>query len=359
MNKKILREIEDRKQKVYTFLTQPQYAELFNPSHLNHAVYSYINMGGKSLRPVVLMLSCAAVGGEEYSALPAAAAIEVYHTWTLVHDDIIDRDNKRRGAPTVHSDFTTIATNEMNYTAKEAEQYGLSVAILTGDVQHAWAILMLTELTKYNIKPELVLALIAELSGRVSLLLAEGEVLDVQYAKRPIKEMSESQIIDMLWKKTGILYEFAGRVGAAIGRGDTTLQDDMVTTIGSFCSRCGTAFQLQDDILGIVGNEDQLGKPVGSDIREGKRTTIVLHAFRESNKSQKMLMEKILGNIDATEKEIKDITTLFRDLGGITYTQDLAKKYIEEAITFLKPIPSSKYKDLLLELAQYMIDRKL
>jgi geranylgeranyl diphosphate synthase, type I len=354
----LLKELESRKREIQAYLNRSEYTKRFKSDHLQSAIYSYINQGGKSLRPVILMLSCGAVGGEEHTALPAAAAIELYHTWTLVHDDLIDRDDKRRGTPTVHSDFASRAMAEMGYRAKEAEHYGLSVAVLTGDIQHAWSISLLTELTKYHVNAELTLALIADLSGRVAASLIEGEMLDVQYASWPIEKIEESFIVDMLWKKTGILYEFAGQAGAAIGRGDSSLQDAMVRSIAAFWGRCGTAFQLQDDILGIVGDESQLGKPVGSDLREGKRTTIVLRAFKEANAAQSAILEKTLGNQNATDEDIAAATALLSDLGGISYTKDLARQYVEEAALYLNTIPPSHHKDLLMLLAEYMVDRE-
>jgi len=303
-------------------------------------------------------LCCGAVGGEEQTALPAAAAIELYHTWTLVHDDLIDRDNKRRGTPTVHFDFASRAMAEMGYQAKEAEHYGLSVAVLTGDIQHAWSISLFNDLTKYHdVDAALTLALIADLSGRVATSLIEGEMLDVQYSRWPIEKVDESYIIDMLWKKTGVLYEFAGQAGAAIGRRDSSLQDDLVRNIAAFCGRCGTAFQLQDDILGIIGDESRLGKPVGSDLREGKRTTIVLRAFKEANAAQSAVLERALGNPAATDEDIAAATALLQDLGGVAYTKNLARQYVEEAVSYLSPLPSSHYKDILLQLAEYMVER--
>lgn len=110
----LLSELAARKQKVYDYLFASEYARGFAPAHLHDAAFSYLKMGGKSLRPAVLMLSCAAVGGDENSAIPAAAGIEVYHTWTLVHDDIIDRDERRRGAPTVHIEFAERGLREFN-----------------------------------------------------------------------------------------------------------------------------------------------------------------------------------------------------------------------------------------------------
>jgi geranylgeranyl diphosphate synthase type I len=355
----LLDAINVRKEKVYAYLMRPEYVQLFQPDHIQSAVYSYIKYGGKSLRAVVLLLSCGAVGGDETVAIPAAAAVEVYHTYTLVHDDIIDRDDKRRGLPTLHTQFAAVAQDEMGYDAGEAAHYGLTIAMLAGDLQQTWSVFLFSEVTqKYDVDAKLVLNLLSDLTARLSPTLIAGEALDVQFSKQPISALDESLVLDMLWKKTGALYEFAGQTGAAIGLGDATLQDPRIKGIATFCSRCGIAFQLQDDILGIVGDESQLGKPVGSDIREGKRTIITLKAFQEANAAQQARLSEILGNPAATEAEIKAATDLLRELGGIDYTRDLAEKLVAEAVPNLDSLPPSEYKELLVQWADYLIERK-
>ena len=131
----------------------------------------------------------------------------------------------------------------------------------------------------------------------------------------------------------------------------------LVDTIASFARDCGTAFQLQDDILGIVGDERTLGKPVGSDIREGKRTTIVLQAYRHADEADKDRLNAVLGNVQASEEEIRRAIQLLRHLGGVDYTANLAKTYVARALDRLDNIPPSKYRDLLHFWADFMIQR--
>jgi geranylgeranyl diphosphate synthase type I len=351
--------LDARNQAIYGYLSRPEYTGLFKPAHIGSAVYSYLSRGGKRMRPALLLLSCGAVGGDETVAVPAAAAIEIYHTMTLVHDDIIDRDELRRGAPTVHREFALKALRELSYNEPDGAHYGLTIALLTGDVQHAWSMLLFVELAqKYQLDANLVLAILSDLNRRISPHLVAGETLDFQQSRRRIESLTEAEVIDMVWKKTAILYDFAGRVGSAIGLGDVTLEQPLVQSIAAFCSRCGIAFQLQDDILGITGNEAQLGKPIGSDIREGKRTTIVLRAFSEANSTQRDVLTRTLGNPAASPADIDAVIKLVRDLGGIAYTQDLALRYVTEALSYLEPLPPSNYKDLLTMLAQYTVERE-
>jgi len=351
-------ELNKRKKIVYDYLFSQRYSSQFKTEHIHDSVYSYMKLGGKSLRPAVLLFSCGAVGGDEEKAIPAAAAVEVFHTWTLVHDDIIDRDKTRRGGLTVHEEFRQRAIDEFGYEPSEAKHYGVSIAMLAGDMQQGWAVSILTELfTQYGVRPEVALYLINDSEMRVLGLLIDGEVRDVQFAKRSIDSLDEELILDMLWKKTGVLYEFSGKAGAMIGLNTDDPEHELVSAILNFAGKCGIAFQLQDDILGILGDEKILGKPVGSDIREGKRTTIVYRSFKNSNPSQQDFLLSVLGNPQAEEEDIQKSKKMLTDLGGIEYTAKLAKAYIEEAITYLDKIPNSKYKQFLAMWADYMIER--
>jgi len=352
-------ELSRREKRVQKYLMSSSYQNRFLPKHIHDAVYSYIRLGGKRLRPAILLFSCGAVGGDEEKALPAAAAVEVFHTWTLVHDDIIDNDKKRRGGATVHEEFRKKAITEFNYNEDYAKHYGMSLAMLAGDVQQGWAASLLSELySKYNVDPGVVLYLINDIETSVLNTLVEGETLDIQYSKSSIESLDENLITKMLWKKTGVLYEFSGKAGAMIGLNTNNPNNTLVNAISRFTSRCGTAFQLQDDILGIVGDEEKLGKPVGSDIKEGKRTTIVYYAFKNADKKQKERLECILGNNNATEEEIEEAVDLLRELGGIEHTRALASSYIKDASIYLKDIPESGYKNLLSIWADYMIKRE-
>jgi len=356
----LLEQLASRKQQVYDYLFKSEYAAGFAPAHIHDAAFSYLKMGGKSLRPAVMMISCGAVGGDEKVAIPAAAGIEVYHTWTLVHDDIIDRDDRRRGAPTVHVEFAERGAKEFGFAGAEAEHYGHVIGILAGDVQQSWSYMLFRELhTKSGVNAELVLNLVGELATHVQLLLVEGETLDVQYAKKDTGVLSEDLVVEMLRKKTGVLYEFAGRAGATIGLNDASMTAPLIGEIAEFCGMCGTAFQLQDDILGVVGKTEQTGKPVGADIREGKKTLIVYNALLHATDAQKRELFSTIGNLNATNEAVDSAIKLLQDLGGVEYTQSLATRMVEEALTHLKAVPASPNKVLLETWAEYLVDRPL
>ncbi|MEW6686645.1 MAG: polyprenyl synthetase family protein [Candidatus Edwardsbacteria bacterium] len=356
---KFKEEVEKRREKVYDYIRTHPYPQRFKPPDVHQAIYSYLNYGGKSLRPAVLLFSCGAVGGDETKAIPAAAAVEIYHTWTLVHDDIIDRDKKRRGGLTVHEEFFRKAKRKWRLSQKEAEHYGTSVAIVAGDVQQGWATSLLCNLNQSKeVKPQLVLQLIRELTLNVQTKLLEGEMVDVQLSKMSFKEIDEEMILNMIANKTGALYEFCGRAGAMLGLNTEKIKDERVKNLSNFTLNCGIAFQLQDDILGIVADEEKLGKPVGSDIREGKRTIILHYALSHLGNEQRKKMLSIIGNQKASKEEIGRAIKILKDSGGILYTQSLANQFIKKAFYHLEKIPDSDYKELLRTWAEYMIERE-
>jgi len=331
------------------------------PDDLQSAITDYIEYGGKMLRPGVLLFSCGAVGGDEDQALPAAAAIELFHTWTLVHDDIIDMDEKRRGQDALHIKYYKNAQQNQAFqlSDEQARHYGQSISILAGDTQHGMAISALTDLFySKHLAPEVVLLIIRELDTYVLNTLVTGETLDVFYAKGKMDDLTEAQITAMLWGKTGALYEFSGRAGALIGLKTANREHPQVQAIASFTSKCGIAFQLLDDVLGLVGDEKKLGKPIGSDIREGKKTIILYHTLNRANPQQKAKILKILGSPEMTESEFLEVLALIQELGGIRICKQMADDYLTEALHSLEVIPDSKYKRLLQSWANYLIQRE-
>jgi geranylgeranyl diphosphate synthase type I len=348
-------------QKVLAFLETSGAVAEFHPDELKECVWSYVRRPAKRLRPAVLLMSCGSVGGELERALPAAAGIEVFHTWTLVHDDLIDNDRTRRGAPTVHAAMADRKRQDHGWAVARAEEYGRDIAILAGDMQHGWAITLFLECaTRRGVDPRVVVALVEHLQSSVLGKLIGGEVLDVQFGMAPgaeWREIDEDRIVEMLRLKTGVLYEYAGLAGACIGLDKARFDDPLVSALTRFAGKCGIAFQLQDDILGITGDERTLGKPVGSDIREGKKTVIVYEALTHGSESQRAEILAVLGKRDAAEAEVHRVSQLLRDLGGIVRTQDIAQRCLQEARSELAVVPGSEYKDLLLSWADFMLKR--
>lgn len=358
MSVDLLEALLARERKISAYFDQPRFREWFKPQDLRDAVFAYIERPGKRLRPAVLLWSCGAVGGDEDAALPAAASVEMFHTWTLVHDDLIDNDDLRRGGPTVHKLGEEFALHQLGYSPEKSLEYGRDLAVLTGDSQHGWTISLMCECaTRGSIDPKVVLDVIFYLESHVVNTLIEGETLDVQYARTPIEELSREDIVRMLRMKTGVLYEFAARAGAMLGLNTSDELHPYVAALSRFASGCGTAFQLQDDILGLLGKEEQLGKPIGSDVREGKKTTIVYFALRAASQAQRAFLFSILGHPDASSAQVGEATELMVSLKGVEHTAQLALDHVNTALPELDALPDSPYKELLTSWAHYMINR--
>lgn len=348
-----------RERLVTDYFRQPRFREWFKPLDLREAVFAYLDRGAKRLRPAVLLWACGAVGGDENAALPAAAGVELFHTWTLVHDDLIDNDDLRRGGPTVHKLAEQFATANLGYDAQRAKEYGRDIAVLTGDSQHGWTISLFCECARdRGIDPKVVLDIIYHLESYVVNTLIEGETLDVQYSRTPIEALTRDDIVFMLWMKTGVLYEFAARAGAMIGLNNSDENHPYVLALSRFASQCGTAFQLQDDILGLMGKEAQLGKPIGSDVREGKKTTIVFFALQSASPEQRKFLLSVLGNRDASDEDVQKATEMMVSLGAVQQTADLALEHIHRALPELDALPDTPYRSLLTSWAHLMIERE-
>lgn len=361
-------ELKITSQKVHDYIFSHKMDQVRN-NDLNESVLHYTKLGGKTLRPFSILMSCGAVGGNIDNALPLAATVEMYHTWSLIHDDIIDQDSKRRSGETVHVRWENVAKNNYKMKDLDAKHYGLTVGILAGDLQKGWSVGGLLPNLHYekNIRPEVVLKLVRELDFITLQILVDGEIEDVLYSQKPLHSITEEDVLEILWKKTGSLYRFCGMGGAMVGLDEDDEKNSSVSNISNFTSQCGTAFQIQDDILGIISTEKVLGKPVGSDIREGKRTIPLLKAYQEANSDQIHLFEHVVGNHNATMEEIQQVIEVIRKLGGIDYATQLAKTYIEGGTVYgkkikgtteyLEDLPDSKYKDMLLSWSEYLVTR--
>jgi geranylgeranyl diphosphate synthase type I len=352
-----LREVAARAQLTGEWLGSAELIPAVSLSRLDRAMRAYVERPGKRLRPAVLLFSCAAVGGDEAQALPAAAAVELFHTWSLVHDDIIDNDDLRRGQPTAHRLAASLACEQLGLSPERAEHYGQSAAILAGDLQLSWAVRMLLRCRDQGVSADVVLDLMARLADHLAPQLIDGEMLDVEFSHLPIDQVTEAQVLHMLELKTGTLLGYAASAGACIGTACTYDQCPAAQSLDAYARACGIAFQLQDDILGIVGDEKQLGKPIGSDLREGKATVLVLHALREASPSQRRDLALLLGNDQGTPAQIEGAIQLLRELGSIDYASAMARTYIDHAMANLQTIPPSPAHDLLAAWGEFLFDR--
>jgi geranylgeranyl diphosphate synthase type I len=304
------------------------------PQVLYDAALHYIKAGGKRLRPLVVALSARIAGGNENIAIPGAAAVEVLHTFTLIHDDIIDKDEVRRGVPTVH------------------KIWGIDTAIVAGDLLYAYAYKCLLKALELGVPSTNVVKALDFLT-EAAITVAEGQALDMILPSK--SEVDVKDYIDMVSKKTAALFAFSAKIGAVLAGAP----QDLIDKLFNVMMNAGIAFQIKDDILGLIGDEKVLGKPVYSDLREGKMTILVIYALKNLEQAKREKLLKVLGNRSATMDEFREAAKLIIDSGALEYAQSLAKMYAERAVEALNTLSAQDTEALNMfkELVLYMIER--
>lgn len=305
-----------------------------SPPELYDATLHYIKAGGKRLRPLITVLASRIAGGSEDIAIPGAAAVEVLHTFTLIHDDIIDKDVYRRGVPTVH------------------RLWGIDMAIIAGDTLHAYAYKCLLSSLKLGLPEERILKAVQHLT-QVTITIAEGQAADMLLPAR--QKATIDDYLDMISKKTAALFAASAAIGVVLAGGG----EDLVKKLSDIMMYAGIAFQIRDDILGLVGDEKTLGKPVYSDLREGKMTILVIYALNKASEEQQKKIRFALGNRAATLDELKEVAELIKSLGAVEYADELAEEYASKAVSLLDTIQTadSEALSMLKDVVKFMVKR--
>ena len=306
-------EINHRLEKV---LKKKEPALLYDP--MRFALLS----GGKRLRPILLLLTCEAVGGRYQKALDAAVAVELLHNFTLIHDDVMDQDETRRGKPTVY------------------KKWDVDIAILSGDGLVA---LSYEYLLKTNFE---YLDCLGQLFSIALLELCEGQVLDKKFESS--NEVSPSEYFSMIEKKTAALLALCCEIGGYIGGANQSV----ASSLRQFGLNMGLAFQIQDDLLDIMSDEQHLGKTWGSDIKRKKKTILLIQAKKMADSNNRVRIDEILQKDIITNDDVQKMKDIFQRTGTIDYTQNLLDQHFQNARNGLSTIQSPKGKknlDLFLE----------
>lgn len=304
------------------------------PQNLYRAARHIIDAGGKRLRPFLVLKSCKLVGGREGDAIPTAAALELLHTFTLLHDDIMDNDEKRRGVPTVHN------------------QWGVPIAIVAGDLLFAKVYEAITKFTDpKRVTAKRIVQVLKEVS-EATVTICEGQTRDMMFESK--ETVSEDEYFEMIQAKTATLFETSARCGGILGGANNR----QVDRLGEYGRYAGIAFQVIDDVLALTADEKVLKKPVGNDIREGKRTLIVVHALEKASKNQKKRILETLGDGSASPERIRETVELIDSLGAIDYAKEVAEKYIERAKEALASFPASEDREDLISLSDLIFARQ-
>ena len=354
-----MKRIEDAAERVAGevkgILSDEKYWPVMHNETLKEASLLYPLSSGKAFRPLLTTLSCECLGGDRKAAVLAGSAIELYHNSTLVHDDIIDNDDTRRNNQTVHAKYSALKNDELPMlTAENKNHYGLTMAILAGDMLQSWTAHLLSVLPSFGVSSDIALKIVSELFYKCSPTILAGETLDVQLPLMNIEDVTLDMINMVMKNKTAELFRFSAFTGGLLAEKGYT---ENIRYLEEFALSSGMAFQLRDDILGIMGDEKRLGKPVGSDIKEGKRTYILHYAFSKCNDKEKQFLSKNIGKSGITQQEQKQIKDIFVDKGAIDACGKLAKNYLEKAMEALDKLPNSEQKELLQEFNEFIINR--
>lgn len=339
-------------------LANDEFPATVRPDYLRDAVRDYPVRGGKRLRPAMLIWSCGLLGGSESAAFYPAAAVEVFHNWTLVHDDIIDQDDTRRGAPTSHVKLAAELGGKFSLGAGDAERTGRDFAILAGDLQQGWANDLLLRSAEHGVPPEVTVALGRRFQKLANSDLISGEALDVEFSLRELTGLKSQEVRTMLGLKTGALLQFCTEAGAMIALNTADAEHPDVRKLSEFALAAGIAFQLRDDYLGIFGVYDSLGKALGNDLREGKATVMLLDTLRLASAADR---EKLLGYIGRetySDADLDDVRRIMRDSGAAASNEAEAARLAEQARNILRSFPDNPYRQHLLDLVNFLIDRE-
>lgn len=329
------------------------------PECLCSAVRSYPVRGGKRIRPALVLWTCGALGGDVRKALNAAAAVEIYHSWTLVHDDIIDEDEVRRGLPTTHVELASHAAAAYKRDKKACDKFGCDMAILAGDIQQAWAVDLLMRSTELGCDPALVMELARRLQSTVNRGLISGEALDVELPMRELNKVTRAEVIKTIIGKTVCLLQFCLQSGGAIALGSADFNRPELKNLADYANAMGIAFQLRDDYLGIFGDFKTFGKPLASDFQEGKPTLLYLDAMEHLPEAgQKELLE-LTGLEEYPMETVRKIRALLRDSGAADRLLKEISDYTDQALVCLNALPDNPYRQLLIDLTAYMLDREV
>lgn len=281
-----------------------------------------IEAGGKRLRPILVLLSAKACDYQQDQHISLAAIIEFLHTAMLLHDDVVDASDLRRGRKTVNS------------------AWGNPASVLVGDFLHSRAFEMMVEIGDMKVM---------QILSHATNTIAEGEVQQLTNIRNP--HVTEADYLEVISRKTAMLFEAASHSGAVLAHG--TLEQQ--TALQAYGLHLGRAFQLVDDVLDYKGAADDMGKNIGDDLAEGKATLPLIVAMRDGEPDQADFVRQAI--LNGGVENLDRIAQIVDAAGGLKYTSELAAKETQAAIDSLALLPDSPYKKAMLDLADFSISR--
>jgi geranylgeranyl diphosphate synthase type I len=315
-------------------------------------IEKFLFSGGKRIRPILMVTAGKAVkpGINEEGIIKASLCLELLHNASLIHDDIMDNAETRRGETVFHKVLDNYSKNHYSETIQNHADFGVAMGILGGDFVYNMAY---KAIHVEDFPPEVVL--------KASLVFNEGFFKIVRGVIIETDLMgkfnvSEKEYFEMIEGKTAALFETATIMGAILANAT----ESQITNLGLFGKYAGIAFQIVDDIIGSFGNERKTGKPTDSDIKEGKKTLLLIKALEYANGTDKETLEQVVGNRNASNEEIESVREIFRNSGALEYSKEKANELYQLSLSYLgktEPTLEPKYKKYLSEIAEKGVNR--
>lgn len=299
---------------------------LYSKVRLINFIGKYIiHRKGKRIRPILTILSSRTCGQPSQNTYKASAMIELMHIATLIHDDVVDEAEKRRGFPSINKIWKN------------------KISVLMGDFIFSKTLINMVGLKDFS-----ALQLIADTAEK----LASGEILQIQ--KSLTKSMTEDVYYDMIYQKTASLISTCCELGAITSTGKDEDRKAMI----NFGTNLGMAFQIKDDLFDILGNENQTGKDIGADVKRNMVTLPLIYAYKELPRSDIKKIKKILSLKKKTKIDLKKLEHMIRDSGGFRYAEEKINYFNEKAINAISIYPDSPYKQSMIDMVAFNAYRK-
>ncbi|MCG3221912.1 MAG: polyprenyl synthetase family protein [Candidatus Heimdallarchaeota archaeon] len=315
-------------------------------------IYDFLFSGGKRIRPVLMALCYQSIKSDVVGKeiLSASLSLELLHNASLIHDDIMDNAETRRGKKAFHRVLQDYAENNSSSKTQNDNNYGISMGILGGDFAYNLAYKAIN--TK-EFPSDVTLRAAIEFNEGF-LRIVQGVVVETDLMRRT--DVTENQYFSMIAGKTAALFEKAARIGAIFAGGT----ESQISGLGKYALDAGLAFQIVDDIIGTFGDSRKTGKPIDSDIKEGKKTLLLIKTIENANDDQLKVISKVVGNRQATDQEINDVRTIFKETGSLDFANKKTEKLFNNCISYLEvlePMIEEKFKKYLIEIAKMGINR--
>ncbi len=312
----------------------------------------FLFSGGKRVRPILMVTSGLAVNPDinENGIIKVALSLELLHNASLIHDDIMDNAETRRGKKAFHKVLALYSKQNHSDTIQNHEDFGVSMGILGGDFAYNMAY---KAIHVNEFPPETVLKASLEFNEGF-FKVVRGVIIETDLMGR--FNVSEKDYLTMVKGKTAALFNAATKMGAILANAT----ESQIDNLGFFGKNSGIAFQIVDDIIGSFGNAKKTGKPIDSDIKEGKKTLLLIKALEFADDSERKTLEGIVGNRNASNDNIESVRGIFRTTGALKYSKNKADELYKLSLQYLEkaePALDQKHKHYLLEIAKKAVNR--